>query len=477
MPCWSDPRSGSGVERGERKAASGSGAEDWLALYLVVLGAATLSPFWLHCAPQPWLTRSGVADVVQNLVLFVPLGFATRRAPVVALIVLVAVLSGGIEWLQRWLPRSPSPWDLAANTGGALLGRWVPAQGLGLHLRGWRRPLPLSALALAALAGVLAWPNPMPPNDFSSWQPYPLLLGNELTGDRPWHGTVSEIAVYDRALEGDAFDGGGLPAGTDRGPTWEEGGPILWIRFASPATGRLDGPGGPRPLELEPPGGDGVSLEPDGVRLAGGRWVLPTAWADHVRRRLQATDRISVAVRFRTADLDQEKTARILSMSRNPGNRDFTLGQDGRNLAFRTRTPAVGPNGVRPHATTFDAGLTLDEHHVTAVFDGSASRILRDGQCRGDAWIAVARGAGPRGKDVGLAVVVCVALGTLALRSLIAGRRLTPAATGAAFLGAAIVWGALWAAGLWSHLPGFGPWALVLGAAAFLATLPIRVEP
>jgi hypothetical protein len=39
------------------------------------------------------------------------------------------------------------------------------------------------------------------PGDFSNWDDnFPLLLGNESTGDRPWHGRLALLAVYDRAL-------------------------------------------------------------------------------------------------------------------------------------------------------------------------------------------------------------------------------------------------------------------------------------
>ncbi len=36
--------------------------------------------------------------------------------------------------------------------------------------------------------------------DFSNWQPYELLFGNEGTGDRDWMGTLSHVAIYARAL-------------------------------------------------------------------------------------------------------------------------------------------------------------------------------------------------------------------------------------------------------------------------------------
>ena len=39
------------------------------------------------------------------------------------------------------------------------------------------------------------------PGDFSTWNPrFPLLIGNETTGEYPWLGEIFLMAIYDRAL-------------------------------------------------------------------------------------------------------------------------------------------------------------------------------------------------------------------------------------------------------------------------------------
>lgn len=49
--------------------------------------------------------------------------------------------------------------------------------------------------------GVLRAQEILPAGDFSVWDlSYPLIFGNELTGDRPWLGTIRDVAVYARAL-------------------------------------------------------------------------------------------------------------------------------------------------------------------------------------------------------------------------------------------------------------------------------------
>jgi len=459
-----------------REGRGSGGPGDWVPLYLLLLAAATFSPFWWHCAPQPWTLLPAPMDVVQNVALFVPLGVATRRWPLLAALLLAALLSGGIEYAQRWLPRHPSGWDLLANAGGVAAGRGLAAWGK--RTEPLRRRAVLLPVAVAALAAVLAWPHPRPPNDFSNWAPYPLVLGNEATGDRPWRGSVAELAIYDRALAADAYAvSSRAPEGGLAERRWGAGGPVLWVRFTPAPEGRLDGPQGPRALDIEEHLPAEAVLTPEGLSLDGTSWRLPEPWARHVREQLRRAGRITVAARLRSADLEQRGPARIVSLSRDLEHRNFTLAQDGRDLVFRVRTPAVGPNGMRPHAVTFDAGLTRAEHRVTAVFDGSESRIFRDGHCRGDAWIALARGSGPGGGAVGLPVAALVALAALVARALVRRPLSRAGALVVASLGGGSAWILLREAETWSHLPGFEPWSAGLGALAVLTSLGIRLPP
>jgi len=100
------------------------------------------NPLWtlLHSWPQPF-DRFAFRDGASNLVLYVPLGFASaivfgRRwwaAPLLGL-----ALSASVEMLQLYdAARTCSMWDVICNTAGAALGmlaaRWLPAGELGLN--------------------------------------------------------------------------------------------------------------------------------------------------------------------------------------------------------------------------------------------------------------------------------------------------------------------------------------------------------
>lgn len=443
----------------------------WFPLYLLLVLAATLSPFELQCAVHPFQwSAGGVPDLVRNVLLFVPLGLALSRWPVWAVALLAAALSAGIESVQRWLPRDPGAWDVLMNAAGAVLGhrlhRVLPAPTVRL------RPATL-ALAAGLLAATLASIPGVRANDFSNWAFYPLLVGDEASGDRPWAGGLRALAVYDRPIDPGSAAGAGVEP-----PAWRDGGPVLWISFAAPRAGRLDGPGGATPLP-EPWSADLEShLDGESLGLAGSAWRLPEAAATHLLERLRASGQLSVWLRVRPGDLSARGPARILSFSKDIANRNFTVGQLERDVVFRVRTPTTGDNGNRPQVTTTGSPLDLREHTILAVFDGHRSRVYVDGECRGEAFLASHRGRGLLGVALSATFVAVTALAGLALASALPQRsRLRR--LGLLLLGGVGAWLLLRMAGAWSHLPGFEPWAAALGVLALAAASPLlrRIAP
>jgi hypothetical protein len=449
----------------ERDAARGSAVAPWLPLCLLLLLSVTLSPFRAGCfSDWPALSAPAPGDLFQNLLLFAPLGIATRRISLWIVVFLAAALSTGIEFAQQWLPRDPSVWDVIMNTLGVTLGHRVRfCTGRSLAPAVISRGIPLLAGALlAATVATIPW---MRATDFSNWEAYPLLIGNEATGDRPWRGALREVAIYDRVLDSDE-----APRSGGAVSPWHEGGPIVWMSFAPPRAARTDGPLGPAPFSVEPP--PSASLEAAGLRTTGPGWELPGEVASHVRDRLVETGQIGLWLRVQPDDLSAEGTARILSLSRDTGNRNFTLAQRRRDILFAVRTPATGENGMRPHAATTEGPLTRGEHRVLATFDGVTSRIYLDGRCIGETLIAFSRGTGFLGLELSAALVSCTALTALAFA--LATPRASPLVRrGTYLLGGLAAWFLLLVAGAWSHVPGFATTAVALGVAALACGWPL----
>ncbi|WP_348683701.1 VanZ family protein [Acidovorax soli] len=105
-----------------------------LVVLLVVYGS--LYPFqWNLSSPQAfiWRGRVGLVDLVENIVLFLPLGallgWAAQGRPRRLFIfatwwVVALVLASVLQWLQKYLPRTPALSDVIFNMAGYTLG-WV----------------------------------------------------------------------------------------------------------------------------------------------------------------------------------------------------------------------------------------------------------------------------------------------------------------------------------------------------------------
>ncbi len=326
-----------------------------LALGLVVFGTAV--PLELQ-ATQPWTFSASPSDVAVNVLLYLPLGLCLWRRPLALSLALGALMSLAIETLQmRYAGRHPALFDVLANTlgvaSGALAGRWLARHGrpephrlrLGRHA--------IAAAAVAALALLLGWTTRAPHGVMENWAPgYALLLGNEATGDRPWRGRIDALALLPRPL----------------------------ARAELAAASRLSDPQVRDSLQAR-----GAWLLPAPVVLQGdvGPMQLPPEVARRFTDEAMRHGGFSVVARITPEDEAQRGPARIISLSQDPFHRNFDLGQEGRRLMFRVRTPITGPNGMAPHTLTAPVLQAHRPATLAASFDGTVARVMVDGEVRG----------------------------------------------------------------------------------------------
>src|SRR5271165_2961984 len=140
-------------------------------------------------------------DFINNLVLYMPLGIALSGSSLIRAFLFGLSLSTCAEVLQLgYVDRIPSFLDIASNTSGAVAGYLAAKLFLkranGPRSLGLYRPVAAGAIPIAIL-GTLALLHPRPVSDFSNWNPtFHLAVGNELTGNRGWSGTISEVTIY-----------------------------------------------------------------------------------------------------------------------------------------------------------------------------------------------------------------------------------------------------------------------------------------
>ena len=134
-------------------------------------------------------------------------------------------------------------------------------------------------------------------------------------------------------------------------------------------------------LPLEARGGKVVSLAgKGGVRLAGGAHLRSIRPAAALTKALVKSGDLSVEVWLRPANLSQVGPARIVSISGDPLNRNFTLGQLGSSIEMRLRTTATNANGMNPHLATSAGVLNGKRQHVVFVRRGERHLFYVDGK-------------------------------------------------------------------------------------------------
>jgi VanZ family protein len=362
-------------------------------------------------------------DVLLNIFGFLPIGvvlagYGVRRAAVIAALLSVVAESSQLFSLHR----VASPIDVICNTLGAFTGALLSQRlRLGVPTVRVNRAIGiLAAVLTVALVAIVR--TAARASTLGSWDSTATFaVGDEITRDRPWRGAIRELAVTASALD---------QASIERAAKEKS--------FAS-VSDRVFGP--VRDIDLE---------------WLRGAPLLSGSAADDFHRRIVDNGAFTVLVRFETDDITQNGPARIVTYSKSPTQRNFTLGQEGAGLVLRVRTRDSGLNGSSPQLRTPAVIAAGKEVFVAAVSDGGTSRVHVDGRLVARTNLAAASNL--------TLPAFAVAFGSLAAVALFGVR--VPRARPTALIASAVaglVAGllAVWA-GAASGIPFFAPWVVVL---------------
>lgn len=349
--------------------------------------------FWDWNPPDP-----GHTDRIQNVLFLMPLAFsaaamssAGRKRRAVASISIATIaafaVSSSIEFLQSFVSfRDPSVADVWCNTlGGAIAGVIYALIGgsiLKMLATQLARLRPIfGAKLIAALAVIYAAIHLAAPihlrtaGDLSVWdRAMPVVVGNEMTGDRNWSGAVSDIFLSDRAATARQIEQ--LAAGTMPEELLDDS---LLLHYKPRGAGPYpDLTGHESPLIWstkisEVPAYDAVA-------------VVPNHWLHSRENISSAVDRIRTSSQFTLATFAstfkpaQLGPARVVSISRDPWVRNIQLGQENGDLIVRVRTAvAVMPDlYVR---NVFDQPQKL--RHIAITHESTQIIVYIDGSERG----------------------------------------------------------------------------------------------
>ena len=375
-------------------------------------------------------------DGLENIVFFVPTGFALAalflrrqrpgsgsgsgsgiwtsiaRAAAIA-IPLGAALSALVECAQVFLQsRDPSLADICSNTTGTVVGFVLflfigstVLNGLTQAARQLDRWMtPLRCRVIAALWLAIAALAPLIYHDAGSladWSPaFPLLLGNETTGDRWWNGNVNSLWLLDRSLSDVELErvlaGGEVPAigGSavqtnyafiGRGPyldTSGNSGPLHWREGGKPSEDSFlasSHPAASQPLELSPPlltAATSPSVQP-----LGQSWWLQTdngALASATNR-IKKSNSFTLVCDVQTDDLDQhDGPPRIVSISAGTTRCNVQLLQEADELVVRLRTVASGEGGSDPEFVLPYAFIDPGPRRIVVRYDHDELLVTTD---------------------------------------------------------------------------------------------------
>jgi hypothetical protein len=116
-----------------------------------------------------------------------------------------------------------------------------------------------------------------------------------------------------------------------------------------------------------------------GVEFTGSSMIISDGDADKLFENLRSRKEFSVEVWLSPGNLSQSGPARIVSMSQDSGQRNFTIGQSGPDLAIRLRTTETDNNGI-PELDTKKQVLSQRMIHLLTVYDGNIKKIYIDGK-------------------------------------------------------------------------------------------------
>ena len=134
------------------------------------------------------------------------------------------------------------------------------------------------------------------------------------------------------------------------------------------------GAAGPFPLTIDNTGRVSASTGNDGIVISNAVRITSSSAPSTLISNLKSADEITIEAWVRPANTSQGGPARIVSLSQNSSNRNFSLMQDGNRYEARLRTSNNNNNGTSPNVRTGrnDASATLQ--HVVFIINQSNGR-------------------------------------------------------------------------------------------------------
>ena len=168
-------------------------------------------------------------------------------------------------------------------------------------------------------------------------------------------------------------------------PLWAAPQPVVLYQFDEKSGAKIEDRSAVKPaVDLVIPDLKAVKRELSGLRVIRPTMIKSERPPARLISAVKKSGEISLSAWITPANLKQAGPARIVSLSRDSSNRNFTLGQDAAKYDARFRTTKSGANGI-PSLPSSNGSVRLEKTHVvyTRSRDGKA-RIFLNGRKLGE---------------------------------------------------------------------------------------------
>lgn len=380
-----------------------------LAIYSVFVYLLTLNPFRFSLIyfnqfiqfRKGYLAAiiggSSGGDIILNIIMLLPVGLVVGsllrmlginvNQSIKIATGLGFLISLSIECCQIFLPRSFSGVDMLANTVGALLGARLAypfmvfdIQHILKQLYDKGRVFYVQVIFIYCVVATIILLIPAMMNTFLNWNSrFPLLIGNEATLNRPWEGIIYKLSIFNRKLKRHEIER--LSKLDFKSKTVSEFSRGLLIEYIFENTmvktfGALKDR-----LAFDAPENDASVLNrPAGVILNDNPHPDIRFPATELVHSLQKNNQLSIAIWLQPNSLRQGGPARIVSLSKDPDHRNFTLAQLGATVNFRVRTPLTGLNGTKVDLISSPILKEDKPQFVVATFHRGEQKLFNNGK-------------------------------------------------------------------------------------------------
>jgi hypothetical protein len=212
------------------------------------------------------------------------------------------------------------------------------------------------------------------PGDLSIWNPnYYLIVGNEKSGDRPWHGLVNFLSISSESFSQQKVNS--LLTDTLYPLNHDS---AVWVDQLNLREKTLASPESYSQLcDSSKEVSNNVTCSFTGITTPH-KWYESETPISTVINQIRQTNEFAINILLTSLEIQQTGPARIISVSADPYHRNITLGQDGADLIFRLRTVVTGFNGARPQYRIPNVFKDTLDHKIIVSYASPLLRIYID---------------------------------------------------------------------------------------------------